>query len=83
MEPFDDTTPEARAVQYRVLREIGMAGRMAMTFELSDNMRAMVEAGMRHRHPNWDQQAVEREVLHLMIGDELYREVLGKDRHRP
>jgi hypothetical protein len=76
---FSDTTAEALAVQYRVLRRIGMAGRMAMTFELSDNMRAMVEAGVRHRHPDWDQPAVEREVLHLMIGDELFREVFAKD----
>jgi hypothetical protein len=77
---FDDTTEDARAVQHRVLRSIGMAGRMAMTFELSDNMRAMVEAGVRHRCPEWDVQAVEREVLRLMIGDDLFREAFGKDR---
>lgn len=77
---FNDTTAEAQAVQDRVLRSIGMAGRMAMTFELSDNMRAMVEAGVRHRHPQWSQQTVEREVLRLMIGDDLFREVFGKDR---
>lgn len=79
---FSDTTAEARAVQDRALRSIGMAGRMAMTFELSDNMRTMVEAGVRHRHPQWDQQAVEREVLRLMIGDDLFREVFGKDAKR-
>jgi hypothetical protein len=76
---FDDTTPEARAVQYRALRSIGMAGRVAMTFELSDNMRSIVADGVRYRHPQWDQQAVEREVLRLMIGDDLFHEVFGKD----
>ena len=35
---FDDTTREALAVQYRALRSIGMAGRIAMTVELSDNL---------------------------------------------
>lgn len=83
MGTFDDTTPEAWAVQYRALRRIGLAGRMAMTFELSDNMRAMVEAGVRYRHPDWDQPAVEREVLRLMIGDDLFREVFAEDRRRP
>lgn len=77
---FDDTTREARAVQVRALRSIGMAGRIAMTFELSDNMRETVAAGVRYRHPQWDERAVEREVLRLMIGDELFREAFGKDR---
>ena len=51
---FDDTTSDARAVQYQVLRSIGMEGRIAMT--------------------------VEREVLRLMIGDDLFREAFGEDR---
>jgi hypothetical protein len=77
---FEDTTSDALAVQIRVLRSLGIAGRAAMTFELSDNMRAMVEAGVRYRHPEWDEQAVKRDVLRLMIGDELYREVFDEDR---
>ncbi len=77
---FDDTTSEARAVHNQVLRSIGMAGRMAMTFELSDNMRSTVADGVRDRHPEWDDQTVEREVLRLMIGDDLFGEVFGKDR---
>ena len=80
---FDDTAPEARAVQYRALRSIGMAGRIAMTFELSDNMRSIVADGVRHRHPQWDDKAVEREVLRLMIGDELFREAFGEGRPQP
>lgn len=80
---FGDTAAEAQAVQDWVLRSIGMAGRMAMTFELSDNMRAMVADGVRDRHPDWNQQAVEREVLRLMIGDDLFAEVFGEGRPRP
>ena len=78
---FDDTTREARAVHCRALRSLGMAGRIAMTFELSDNMRATVADGVHYRHPDWDEQAVEREVLRLMIGDDLFREAFGKDRN--
>ena len=77
---FNDTRVEAQLVQDRILRSIGIAGRMSMTFELSDNMRAMVEAGVRDRHSEWDQQAVEREVLRLMIGDDLFAEVFRKDK---
>ena len=34
---FNDMTSEALAVQYRALQSIGLAGRIAMTFELSDD----------------------------------------------
>jgi hypothetical protein len=75
---LDDTTPDALAVQIRALRRIGSGGRAAMMFELSDNLRSLVEAGVRHRHPRWDDRAVEREVTRLMIGDDLFRQACKK-----
>jgi hypothetical protein len=75
----DDTTPEALTVQLRILREMGTAGRAAMAFELSNNLRLLVEAGVRHRNPLWDDRAVEREVIRLMIGDELFRRAYMKE----
>jgi hypothetical protein len=75
---LDDTTAEALAVQFQVLRRMGPADRLAMTFDLSDNLRSLVAAGVRHRHPHWDDQTVEREVIRLMIGDELFRQAYGK-----
>ena len=74
----DDTTPEALAVQLRILHRIGPAGRLARMFELSDNLRMRVAAGVRHRHPEWDDRAVEREVIRLMIGDELFHRACVK-----
>lgn len=73
----DDTTVEALAVQLRILRRLGPTGRLAMTFELSDNLRSLVAAGVRHRHPDWDEQTVEREVIRLMLGDALFRQAYG------
>ncbi|MBP7051533.1 MAG: hypothetical protein KBE65_11005 [Phycisphaerae bacterium] len=74
---LDDTTPEAMAVQLQVLRRIGPTGRLAMTFELSDNLRSLVAAGIRYRHPQWDDRTIERETIRLMIGDALFRRVYG------
>lgn len=74
---LDDTTPEALAVQFRILRRMGPAGRAAMMFDLCDNLRTLVEAGVRYRHPQWDDRAVEREVIRLMIGDDLFRRAYG------
>ena len=79
MEPIaSDTTIEAAAVQFRVLRKIGIQGRARMTFQLSNNMRSTVEAGVRYRHPEYDERQVKREVVRLMIGDKLYRLVLSE-----
>jgi hypothetical protein len=78
-----DTTPEAMAKQVEVLRRMGLAGRAAMTFELSDNLRSIVEAGVRLRHPDWDRGLVGREVLRLMIGDDLFRKAFGGGQVRP
>jgi hypothetical protein len=80
---LDDTTADALAVQVRVLRRIGSAGRAAMMFELSDNLRSLVEAGVRHRHPHWDDRTVEREVVRLMLGDDLSRQVREKGSPEP
>jgi len=74
---LDDTTAEAMAVQLQVLRRMGPAGRLAMTFELSDNLRSLVAAGIRYRHPQWDAQAVEQETIRVMIGDPLFRRACG------
>jgi hypothetical protein len=46
-----DTTADAARFQTAVLRRLGIEGRARMTFELSDNLRAVTEAGIRHRHP--------------------------------
>ena len=75
---LDDTTPEALAVQFRILRRMGPVGRAEMMFDLCDSLRQLVAAGVRHRHPHWDDRAVEREVIRLMIGDDLFRKAYGE-----
>ena len=71
------------AKQVEVLRRMGLAGRAAMTFDLSDTLRQVVEAGVRHRHADWDSRSVEREVMRLMIGDDLFHRAFGEAQARP
>jgi hypothetical protein len=78
-----DTTPEATAKEFEILRRVGPAGRLSMAFELSDNLRSLVQAGVQYRHPQWGDRKVEREVIRLMIGDDLFRKAYGEDQVGP
>jgi len=71
-----DTTLEAARKEFEILRRLGPQVRTRMAFELSDNLRRIVEAGIRNRHPDFDQKKIKLEVLRLMIGDKLYRQML-------
>ena len=62
-----DTTLEAARQEFEILRKLGSETRAQMSFELSDNLRDLVEAGIRLRHPEFDQKKVKSEVLRLMI----------------
>jgi hypothetical protein len=70
-----DTTIEAARKQFEILRRLGPEARLKMAFELSDNLRSIVEAGVRGRNPNYDEQKIKQEVLRLMIGETLFRQI--------
>jgi len=67
-----DTALEAFAKQGEILRGLDISSRAEMTFELSDNLRQTVEAGVRDRHPDFNEKDVNREVMRLMLGNKLY-----------
>ena len=70
-----DTTIDAARKQFEILRRLGPEVRAKMTFELSDNLHSLVEAGVRLRHPDFDEQRVQQEVLRLMVGEALFRQI--------
>ncbi len=72
-----DTTLEAVRKQFEILRRLGPEVRLKMAFEMSDNLRRIVEAGVRGRNPDYNEQKIKQEVLRLMIGERLYREAFG------
>ncbi|HUW19484.1 MAG TPA: hypothetical protein VMW16_09290 [Sedimentisphaerales bacterium] len=53
-----------------------------MALELSDNLRSIVEAGVRLRHPDYDEQKIKREAVRLMSGDQLFRQVFCDGQRR-
>jgi hypothetical protein len=58
---------------WKTLRKQGFDGRVKMTFELSNNLRAVTEAGIRHRHPDYDDRRVRLAAFKLTIGPEPFK----------
>jgi hypothetical protein len=58
-----DTTIDALRKQFEILERIGIEGRAEMTFQLSDNLRQIIEDGVRFRNPEYSDDQVRQEVL--------------------
>ena len=56
--PALDTKPEAAAVQEAAYRRLGKMGRLKVAFQLSDLVRALAQAGIRKRNPEYTAEQV-------------------------
>lgn len=63
-----DTSPEAAAVQQDILARMTTAERLELALELSDSIREVALAGLRLRHPEWDEEQLKRELLSVWYG---------------
>jgi hypothetical protein len=70
-----DTTPEAWEAQLAILRGMGGSRRGAMAFRLTRLVREASRAGIRARHPEYDEDDVRRALFRLLHGDAATREV--------
>lgn len=69
-----DTSPDADAVQREAYRRMGGAGRVQVMFRLNDMVRHTAMAGIRHRHPDYDDEQVLLAYARLLHGDDLVRQ---------
>jgi hypothetical protein len=70
-----DTSLEALRVQSEILRAIGIEGRAKVLFDLNAQARALCEAGVRKRHPEYTDDQIRLARIRLTLGDELFRKV--------
>lgn len=73
-----DTSADARRVQREALRRLDGPTRLRMALEMSDDARRVCLAGIRHRHPDWTDAEVRRELLRLLLGRELSSAVIER-----
>jgi len=69
-----DTSEQAAQIQVTTLRQMGLSGRAQMTFQLSDALRQISRAGIRHRHPEYTDQQVTLAYLRLILEPALFRQ---------
>jgi hypothetical protein len=75
-----DTDAAAHEVQRDILRRLGGRERVEIMFRLNEAARRMAMAGIRTRHPEYDDEMVTRAYTRLVLGDELVRAVWpGRD----
>lgn len=68
-----DTDPEANEVQTDAYRRMGGAGRTAVMFRLTAMAKENAAAGIRERHPDYDEERVRLALCRLLYGDDLTR----------
>ena len=70
-----DTTADADAVQIAAYRRLSGTERVATMFRLNDLVRRAGIAGIRRRHPEYDEAQIHSAWQRLVLGDDLVRRV--------
>ncbi len=68
-----DTSPEADAAQVEAYRRMGGTERAQVMFRLCEMARQAAEAGIRKRHPEYDDAHVKLAYARLLHGDDVVR----------
>lgn len=69
-----DTTDEAREAQFRAWRSMGGERCLLLAMQMSDEIRRVTAAGIRHRHPNYSDGEVRWALLRVVLGEDLFAE---------
>ena len=72
-----DTSPEARRVQYDLYRRMPLGRRLELAFDMYDTGRLLAIAGLRMRHPDANEEELQRLWARQHLGPELFERVYG------
>ena len=71
--PHSDTSPEAAEILRQRILRMTPSQRVEEGIRLCKLARQVMRAGIRMRHPDYDEDTVEMALARLLWGDELYR----------
>jgi hypothetical protein len=66
-----DTAPEMEVRYQRSLGQLSPAERLEVAVQLSSGVRALAEAGLRHRHPDASEEELRCRLVVLLYGRDL------------
>jgi hypothetical protein len=76
-----DTTPEAFRVMVAAYRAMPPGRTLEMAMQMSDDIMEIAAAGVRQRHPDYNDKQVRMAVIRMRLGEKLFREVYGTSIH--
>jgi len=68
-----DTNIDAAVHQLKILRNMTIEQRAALTIDLMNSLRWIVETGIRNRHPDYDDEKIRLALLRLTLGERLFK----------
>ncbi len=74
---WDMMTKKAREKYVQVLRSVPLGKRFEITAELCDLQRQTMAAGIRRRHPEFSEEEVRRELIKMIVPEELRKKAYG------
>jgi hypothetical protein len=69
-----DTTPVAAAAQLEAYRRMAPEARLRAPLDLTRMARQLLAAGVRMRHPEYDEKSIRLAVIRLWLGRDLFRD---------
>ena len=71
MKPLSsDTSPDAQSMQFELMRRLSPSQKLALAFELTDTMRNLVLADLRHRFPDANPAEIRRRFIARVLSRE-------------
>ncbi len=67
-----DTRKEAENIQLDIFRRMGPEGRLNAGIALSKTCRELLRAGVRSRHPDYDETQLRLAVIRLLLPENLF-----------
>ena len=64
-------------IQLNVLKKMDISDRAEMTFQLSDNLRSIVESGILQRHPDYSPDQINQAALSLVMDKDIVSQAFG------
>jgi hypothetical protein len=74
-----DTTPEAQRKQIELMRRLSPAQKLSLAFALTDTMRDLIRADLRHRFPDADETEMRRRFIARVLPREDVMRAYGFD----